>query len=57
MSSLVSWAWFRPTENAMGPGRPVVPLRRDRGTEKSEELRDLPETAKALAGRRPTTSG
>jgi hypothetical protein len=53
MRSLVSWAWFRPTEDAWDQGARWYRCDVIGGTEQSEELRDLPETAKGLLGGRP----
>ena len=50
MRSLVSWAWFRPTEGAWDQGARWYRCDVIGGTEQSEELRTLPETAKGLLG-------
>lgn len=53
MRSLLTWAWFRPTEEAWERGARWYRCDAVSGHEDSEELRTLPETAKGLLLGRP----
>jgi hypothetical protein len=51
MRSMLTWAWFRPTETAWKQGARWYRCDVVGGTEGSEELRSLPKTAKGLLRR------
>jgi hypothetical protein len=53
MRSMLTWAWFRPTEDAWEKGARWYRCDAVGGTELSEELRPLPESTKGLLGGRP----
>jgi hypothetical protein len=53
MRSLLTWAWFRPTEDAWDKGARWYRCDVVGGTEQSEDLRALPKTAKGLLSGRP----
>ena len=53
MRTLLSWAWFRPTEEAWEDGARWYRCDVVGGDESSEELRELPETVKGLMLPRP----
>lgn len=56
MRSLLSWAWFRPSEAAWEAGARWYRCDAVAGTEESEQLRLLPKTAKGLLLGRPDDS-
>lgn len=56
MRSLLSWAWFRPSEAAWDEGARWYRCDAVAGTEESAELRLLPQTAKGLLLGRPDDS-
>jgi hypothetical protein len=53
MRSLLTWAWFRPSQEAWDKGARWYRCDVVGGTEESEEFRTLPETAKGLLLGRP----
>jgi hypothetical protein len=53
MRSMLTWAWFRPSEKAWEQGARWYRCDVVAGTEESEELRTLPKTAKGLLTGRP----
>lgn len=53
MRSVLTWAWFRPSEEAWEKGARWYRCDVVSGSESSEELRDLPETAEGLLLGRP----
>ena len=54
MRSMLTWAWFRPTEEAWDDGARWYRCDVVAGTEASEDLRVLPKTAEGLLLGRPT---
>ncbi len=53
LRSLVSWAWFRPTQSAWSQGARWYRCDIVGGTERATTYRDLPTTAKNLLGGKP----